>query len=496
MVMNFAGGVMKVSEEWRGPLERIDEYRWLIPTSYQRGMRVPGLIFADENLIRHIRMDQTPKQVANVAHLPGILRYSMAMPDIHWGYGLPIGGVAAVDLDGGVISPGGVGSDINCGVRLLRTDLVLKDVEDKIRKLIEGLFVNVPCGVGSRGKIRLSPQEERRVLVNGAGWAVKHGYGWSEDVDFTEERGRLEGADPETVSHRALERGKQQLGTLGSGNHFLEIQLVEDVYREQIANVLGIFPGQICMMIHSGSRGLGYQVCDDYLQVMDRAMMKYKIELPDRQLACAPLGSPEGEDYLAAMACAANYAWANRQCIMHWVRGTFEKVLGTSAEKLGMRLIYDVAHNIAKFEEHRVDREEKMVCVHRKGATRAFPPGHPALPEEYETIGQPVIIPGDMGTCSYVLVGAQRAMEEAFGSTCHGAGRVLSRHKAIKQTKGRAIHRELEDRGIIVRYRGKKTLREEVSEAYKNVTEVVEVVERAGISLKVAKLRPLGVVKG
>lgn len=485
-----------MAEPWKGPLEKLDNFRWRIPKSYAKGMRVPGLIYADEEMLKQVRRDQAPQQVANVAHLPGILVYSMAMPDIHWGYGFPIGGVAGVDVDEGVISPGGVGYDINCGVRLVKTNLTLPDVKDQLRQLVEKFFQNIPCGVGSTSKLKLSHKEERAVLRDGSTWAVKQGFGWKEDVELTEQRGCIGGADPEALSHRALERGRPQLGTLGAGNHFLEIQEVEEIFDAEVAGVLGLEQGQITVMIHTGSRGLGYQVCDDNLDRMVRAMHRYNIVLPDKQLACAPVTSSEGRQYFAGMAAAANYAWTNRQLILHWVRESFESVLGQSAEKLGMHMVYDVAHNIAKFEEHVVGGKPRKVVVHRKGATRAFPPGHPDLPEKYRNVGQPVLIPGDMGTASYVLVGTQKAMEESFGSTCHGAGRVMSRHAAVRAMGGRAIQRELEDRGIIVRSRGRKTLYEEASEAYKDINRVVDIVDGAGLSKKVAKMRPLGVVKG
>jgi len=485
-----------MAENWNGPLEKIDDYRWRIPTSYQMGMRVPGLIYADEEMLKLVRRDQAPQQVANVAHLPGLIGHSMAMPDIHWGYGFPIGGVAGVDIQEGVISPGGVGYDINCGVRLVRTNLAFPDIKERLRQLVERLFQNIPCGVGSSGKLKLSQKEERAVLRDGSKWAVKQGFGWTEDVELTEQNGCLQGADPAALSARALERGKPQLGTLGSGNHFLEIQEVQEVFDHDAAKTFGLYKGQITVMIHTGSRGLGYQVCDDNLDRMVQAMNRYKIHVPDKQLACAPVTSPEGKQYFASMAAAANYAWTNRQLILHWVRETFEQILRQPAERMDMHMIYDVAHNIAKFEDHTIDGKMKKVVVHRKGATRAFAAGHPEVPDRYQNVGQPVLIPGDMGTASYVLVGTQKAMEESFGSTCHGAGRVMSRHAAIKATKGRALDRELEDRGIIVRSRGWKTLHEEASEAYKDINWVVDIVHRAGLSRKVAKMRPLGVVKG
>jgi tRNA-splicing ligase RtcB len=485
-----------MAEKWGGPLEKIDEYRWRIPVSYAKGMRVPGLIYADEEMIRSVRQDQAPQQVANVAHLPGLLMHSMAMPDIHWGYGFPIGGVAGVDVDQGVISPGGVGYDINCGVRLVRTHLVKTDIQDRICALVDGLFRNIPSGVGSTGKLKLSQKEERSVLRDGAGWAVKQGMGWSEDTGLTEQNGCLPGADPQALSSRALERGRPQLGTLGSGNHFLEIQEIDEIFDADAAGAFGLEKGMITVMIHTGSRGLGYQVCDDNLDRMIRAMQRYGIVIPDKQLSCAPVSSPEGRQYFAAMAAAANYAWTNRQIILHWVRETFEKVLGESAERLGLHMVYDVAHNIAKFEEHTVHGSAKKVMVHRKGATRAFGPGHQDVPEKYRKVGQPVLIPGDMGTASYVLVGTDRAMKESFGSTCHGAGRVMSRHAAVRMTRGRDIGRELEKKGIVVRSQGRKTLFEEVPEAYKDIDRVVNIVHGAGLSRKVARMRPLGVVKG
>jgi len=392
--------------------------------------------------------------------------------------------VAATDRENGVISPGGIGYDINCGVRLLRTNLTLADIQDKLKNLVESLFSHIPCGVGAHGQLKLSSR-----------WAVRSGYGFEEDIDFTEERGCLAGADPSKISPRALERGYKQQGTLGSGNHFLEIQVIEEIYDTRVAAVFGLEPGAVTVMIHSGSRGFGYQVCDDYLKTMGGTVQKYGIRLPDRQLACAPLSSPEGKDYFAAMACAANYAWANRQCLMHWTREVFMKTLRMGPKDLGMELVYDVAHNIGKFEEHTVEGKKRKLFVHRKGATRAFAPGHAHLPERYKPVGQPVIIPGDMGTNSYVLVGTELAMQETWGSTCHGAGRVMSRHQAIKRTRGRSLLREMEEKGIIVRSQGRNTP-EEAPEAYKDINEVVEVVHQAGLSRKVAKMRPLGVIKG
>jgi tRNA-splicing ligase RtcB len=420
----------------------------------------------------------------------------MAMPDIHWGYGFPIGGVAATDAQEGVISPGGVGYDINCGVRLLRSNLTEQDIKDRIPALIDSIYRNVPCGIGSKGKLKFGRKDIEQVLVEGSKWAQKKGFGWGEDILLTEEEGCLAGADPSKASHRAIERGMPQLGSLGAGNHFLEIQRVEKIYDQEAAQTMDLEEGQITVMIHTGSRGLGYQICDDYVKGLVSALSKYSIHVPDRQLACAPIDSHEGQSYLSGMACAANYAWSNRQFIVHWIRESFESVLGQSAEELGLHQVYDVAHNIAKFEEHVVDGRKKRLCVHRKGATRAFAAGNPKVPEKYRAIGQPVLIPGDMGTNSYVLVGTEVAMKETFGSTCHGAGRLMSRKAAIRSTGGRHIESEMRNKGIHVRAKTIRTLREEVPEAYKDVNKVVDVVHRAGISRKVAKMKPLAVVKG
>lgn len=485
-----------MTTSFMGQLEKIDEYKWRIPKSYMKGMRVDGVIFADEKLLKSIVKDNAMQQVANAAHLPGIVRSAMAMPDIHWGYGLPIGGVVATDIEeGGVITPGGVGYDINCGVRLLRTDLDENDVAPNIKRLVDTLFMKVPAGVGSTGDIKCDSREEKDIFIKGSAWAVGKGYGWQSDLDNCEGSGAIRGADPSKVSDRAYQRGKKQPGTLGSGNHFLEVQLVEEIYNEETASVFGLKKGQITVMIHTGSRGLGHQVCSDYAGSMIKSMARFNINIPDRQLACVPVKSEEGQAYLGAMRCAANYAWANRQVITHLTRSAFEQVFGESAASLGMRMVYDVAHNIAKIEKYEVEGKTRSLCVHRKGATRAFPPGNKELPDNYRKTGQPVIIPGDMGRCSYVLAGTQAA-EETFYSTCHGAGRLMSRTAAIKATKGRSIAKELADRGIIVRYTGRETLHEEVSEAYKDVRDVVDVVDKAGISEKIARMRPLGVIKG
>lgn len=488
-----------MSHEQRDPgfLERIDDWRWRIPRSFQPGMRVPGLIFADSSLLPHLTRDKTYVQVANVAALPGIVRYSLAMPDIHWGYGFPIGGVAATDpARGGVISPGGIGYDINCGVRLLRTGIDAAECRRRRDELLAELFNRVPCGVGSKSRLRVKGKEAARVLTLGSRWAVAKGYGRPEDLSVTEEEGCLEGADPAAVGDRALQRGAPQLGTLGSGNHFLEVQEVDEIYDETAAAAFGISPGTAAVMIHCGSRGLGHQVCGDYLKVMGGAVNRYGIKLPDRQLACAPIESPEGKRYFAAMACSANFAWANRQIIMHWVREAFETVFRRGAEQLGLDLVYDVAHNIAKFEEHEIEGSRRRVCVHRKGATRAFAAGHPALPGRYRSVGQPVIIPGDMGRFSFVLAGTEGAMRETWGSTCHGAGRLMSRHAALKLTRGRDLVDRLDERGISVMAKSLRTLGEEAPDAYKDVSRVVEVVHGAGISRKVARLKPICVMKG
>ena len=474
---------------------RIDENRLEVPADYKPGMRTKGIIYLSSTLEDELE-SQSVEQVANVATLPGIIGASLAMPDIHTGYGFPIGGVAAFDIKDGIISPGGVGYDINCGVRLIRSNLTKKEIFPKIKDLVNVLYNVIPSGVGSKGKIRLGSQDSQKILAKGAAWAVEGGYGTRADLERIESGGCLEGANPDLISLKAYERGKAQQGTLGSGNHFLEIQYVDEIYDENTANILGLFKDQITIMIHTGSRGFGHQVCTDFIEIMEKASIKYNIALPDKELACAPFKSPEGQDYFSAMKAAANYAWANRQCIMHWTRETLQKVMAISPKGLGMTLIYDVAHNIAKLEEHIIDGKKVMLVVHRKGATRAFPPGHPELPAVYKDIGQPVLIPGDMGRASYVLIGTKKGMTETFGSTCHGAGRVLSRHQAIRKAKGRAIWREMEDKGIVVRAAGRETLAEEMSEAYKDVSSVVDVVHNAGISTKVARLKPLGVIKG
>jgi len=482
---------------WQGVVNKIDDYRWQIPQSYKAGMTVPGLIFASEAMLSHIWEEQVFQQVANVAFLPGIVVHSLAMPDIHWGYGFPIGGVAATRVKDGVISPGGVGFDINCGVRLLRTNLTEKEVRPKIEQLIAKLFVNVPSGLGSEGKIRVSEKELDQVLIKGSRWALEKGYGEADDIVVTEESGCLKGANPNKVSSKAKKRGIPQLGTLGSGNHFLEVEVVNEIYDRDAATAMGINDiGQVLFLIHTGSRGFGHEVCGDYIRALGDAVKRYGINLPDRQLACAPVNSPEGQDYLQAMACAANYAWTNRQCIAHWARESFVKVFGKSQRELGMEQVYDVAHNIAKIEEYTVDGEKHTLCVHRKGATRAFPAGHPDVPEVYQNIGQPVLIPGDMGRCSYVAVGTEIAMKETFGSTCHGAGRIQSRTAAKRSLRGADVLKALAAKGITAKTGSISSLAEEASEAYKNIDEVVDVTQKAGISRKIVRAIPIGVIKG
>ena len=486
-----------VTHRYTGPLERVNDFCWRIPKSYKPGMLVDGLIYADDVLMDLIRSDPAPEQVANVAFLPGIQYASLAMPDIHWGYGFCIGGVCATDpAEGGVISPGGVGYDINCGVRLTRSNLFYADVKPHLPALVEALFRNVPCGVGREGKYHFDQNELRQLMAAGPEWLKGRGLATESDLDHTEARGRLDGAEPENVSPRALERGRNQCGTLGSGNHFMEVQVVDAIFDNVAAEAMGLAKDQVCVMIHSGSRGLGYQVCDDALLQLRNVPAKYGIVLPDRQLVCAPVESPEGQHYLGAMRAAANYAWCNRQLLMWQAREVFETIFGRTWQDMQMTLVYDVAHNIAKFEEHLVDGKSKRVWVHRKGATRAFPPGHPEVPPMYRAIGQPVIIPGDMGRASWVLAGQAGSMEQTFGTACHGAGRVMSRTAAVKHAQGRRIDEELAARGVIARARSWKGLAEEQPDAYKDVDLVVEVVHRAGLAKKVARMRPIGVIKG
>ncbi len=477
-----------------GQLKKLDDYRFLIPRGTRPGMLTDALIFTDEKLLKDLLKDQSLEQAVNVAMLPGIVGPSLAMPDIHQGYGFPIGGVAATDPHHeGVISPGGVGFDINCGVRLLGSSLSRGEVQTKLRELVNQLFRDIPSGAGRGGNIRISYPELDDLLQEGAAWMAEHGYGRGEDLTHCEENGTIEGSDVSAVSDRAKKRGLPQVGTLGSGNHFLEVQYVEKVFDPSRAEPLGLYAGEVVVLIHSGSRGLGHQVCTDYLRDMGPAMERYGINLPDRQLACVPVKSPEGNAYLGAMRAAANFAWANRQGITHFARQAFKRIFGEQEE---LRVIYDVCHNIAKLERHRVEGRECEVMVHRKGATRAFPPGHPEIPEPYRRVGQPVLIPGSMGTASYVLVGAEGAMQESFGTTCHGAGRVMSRTSAKKSPFAHNARQRLEDLGIIVRAETRDGITEEIPEAYKDVDAVIDVVRNAGLARRVARLKPMGVIKG
>ncbi len=490
---------------FKGVLNRLDQFRFQIPESYQspnireKGlkMNVPGIIYSDDKMMEAIRADDSLLQVANVATLPGIVGKSIAMPDIHHGYGFAIGAVAAFDDQQGVISPGGVGYDINCGVRLMRTDMHIKDVLPRIEKLIDTMFNNVPSGVGSTGRVKLSIAQMDEVLSQGARWAVNNGYGWDGDLEVMEENGNLTKNDPSLISSNAKKRGSNQLGTLGAGNHFLEVQQVDEIFDKEAARAYGIQEvGQVTVMIHTGSRGCGHQICTDYLDVMRRAAKKYDITLADPQLIYAPITTPEAQQYFLAMNSAANFAWANRQLIMHWVRESFEANFNQSAEKLGLHLIYDIAHNMAKHEQHVVDGKKRWLYVHRKGATRAFGPGHPEIPEKYRGVGQPVIIPGDMGTASFLLAGTEQAMKETFGSSCHGAGRQMSRKQSTKQHRADDVVRQLSEGGIYLRAKSKRVVAEEAPGAYKNVEDVVNISHNAGIAKKVVRLRPVGVVKG
>jgi tRNA-splicing ligase RtcB len=473
--------------------EALDAFRHRIARDETRGMRTDVVVYASVAMLAQISQDLALEQAVNVATLPGIVGPSLAMPDIHQGYGFPIGGVAATDWDHGVVSPGGVGFDINCGVRGAATSLTESEVRPKLRELVDQVFRDVPCGAGADGPLRVSGKQLDEVLEKGARWAVENGYGMERDLEYCEAAGCLAEADPAAVSARAKERGLPQLATLGSGNHFLEIQYVEKIHDSKAARVMGLAEGQVVVLMHCGSRGLGHQVCTDYLGQMGPAMKRYGIWIPDRQLACVPIQSPEGQAYLGAMRAAANFAWANRQAMLHFVRGAFEKTFGRSV-RIG--LIYDVCHNIAKRERHTVEGRKVDVLVHRKGATRAFPPGHRDLPQAYRAIGQPVLIPGSMGTASWILTGAQGAMRETFGSVCHGAGRLLSRTAARKGRDARQVRSQLEEAGIVVRSESRDGILEEVPEAYKDVDEVIEVVHQAGLARKVARLRPMGVIKG
>jgi tRNA-splicing ligase RtcB (3'-phosphate/5'-hydroxy nucleic acid ligase) len=480
----------------KSELNRLAPYLWEVPKGWREDMRVPGRIYADEEILDMALADRSIEQLVNTTTLPGIVGYAMAMPDVHQGYGFPIGGVAATALPDGVISPGGVGYDINCGVRLLTSTIEAEAIRPHMQDVMDALYAAVPTGVGASRGAKLSDQELSRVLEQGSEWAVRSGQATARDLEHTEDHGRMEGADASAVSARARERGRDQIGTLGSGNHFLEVDEIVEVYDEEVAGAFGLVPGRVTVWIHCGSRGLGHQVCSDYVRLMQGATAKYHITLPDRELVCAPLDTPEGRQYLAAMACAANYAWANRQVITHLVRGAFERALAGKLPPANLEVLYDVCHNIAKIEEHTVDGRRVRLCVHRKGATRAFGPGRPEVPAAWRHLGQPVLIPGDMGSGSYVLVGTERAMAETFGSTCHGAGRTMSRGAAKRAVRGQQLRAELEAAHIVVRAGSMAGLAEEAPSAYKDLERVVRVVHEAGLARRVARTRPLGVMKG
>lgn len=480
----------------KSDLVKINQYLYEIPTSFRADMRVPARVYANEELVEMAIEDRALDQLINTTTLPGIVGHALAMPDVHQGYGFSIGGVAATKLPGGVISPGGVGYDINCGVRLLGSNMMREELQPHLDELMTALYREVPSGVGEGGNIKLSAHDMDAILERGAAWAVQKGYGSQEDLERTEAQGSMPGADPSKVSTRARERARTQTGTLGSGNHFLEIDEIVEIYDEKVASAFGLYPGRIAVQIHSGSRALGHQVCTDYVRSLQQALPKYGIRLPDRELVCAPFDSPEGQAYFKAMVCAANYAWANRQVMAHLTRKVFDRVLAGKVRRRELYMVYDVAHNIAKIEEHTVNGARIKVCVHRKGATRSFGPGAPELPAVYREVGQPVLIPGSMGTASYVLVGTQKAMDETFGSTCHGAGRVMSRHAAKRDVRGSELRQELEAQGIVVRAGSMSGLAEEAPSAYKDVDRVIEVVHGAGLSRKVARLVPIGVIKG
>jgi len=475
---------------------RLTPYLWEIPTSYQAGMRVPVRLFADERLLEAALGDKSMQQAINASTLPGLVSHVTVMPDVHQGYGFPIGGVAATQLPSGVVSPGAIGYDINCGVRLLATAVSLEEAQPYLSDLATALYRNCPSGVGVKGSVPLSAKELDRVCREGSQWALKNGFAQEQDIARTEESGRILGADPSALSQRAKQRGRPQLGTLGAGNHFVEVDVVEQIFSDEAATAMGLTAGHLVVQIHCGSRGFGHQVCTDYVREFQPAVQRYKIQLPDRELVCAPLDSPEGKRYMAAMACAANYAFANRQIMAYHARRSFEEVLGGRVADWGLRQVYDIAHNMGKIEEHQVGDERMRVCVHRKGATRAFGPGYEGLPEEYRPLGQPVLVPGSMGTASWVLLGTEGSMEQSFGSTCHGAGRTMSRKKAKKIVRGDRLKDELENRGIHIRAGSMPGLAEEAPLAYKDVDAVVEVVAKAGIAKKVARLRPVAVIKG
>ncbi len=474
-------------------MKQISKGIWEIPK--QGKMLVPGRVYGTKKIVEEIE-DNAITQLTNVAELPGIQKYSIAMPDAHQGYGMIIGGVAAFDAENGIITPGSIGFDVNCGIRLVKTNLTEKDVKGKEKEILNELFNQVPAGLGSKGQFRANKEQLQEVMLKGSAWAIENGFGWKEDLEKTEENGKMQEADPKNVSEKAIQRGLLQLGSLGSGNHFLEIQKIEEIFDEKTAKEFGLQKGKLCLMIHCGSRGFGHQIASDYLDTMEKAMKKYGIKVSDKQLACAPINSEEGKKYFSAMACAVNYAFANRQMILHWTRKSFEKVLGKTAEEMQLHLVYDVAHNIAKFEEHEIDGKKMKVLVHRKGATRAFPAGKKENPLSYMKTGHPALIPGSMGTASWVVVGTEKGLEETFGSVAHGAGRVMSRSKAIKTKRGEQVQKELELQGKFVKSRSPKTLAEEMPEAYKDVDEVIKSLEISGIAKKVARMIPIGVVKG
>lgn len=484
------------NDQWDEAIQVIDDYRWLIPRETFPGMRVDGKVYADRSLMEQIRTDQALQQVANVAHLPGIVAASLAMPDIHWGYGFPVGGVAATDAKTGVVSPGGIGFDCNCGIRVITTNLQESDVRPRLSRLMDQLVRDVPTGVGSGGKLKLKNKDLNDVLAHGMRWAVENDLGWPEDLESVEDGGCIRAADPDVVSPRAKERGRDQLGTLGSGNHFIEISVVRKVFNLSLSRPFRLDEGRVVIMIHSGSRGLGHQVATDYVRLADAESRKQGYNLPDRQLACAPIDSAVGQDYLAALAAASNFAWANRQAMTQWVREAFTRVLGVGARDLEMFLLYDHAHNIAKFEQHVVNGVKRRLLVHRKGACRAFPAGHPDLPPAIRPHGQPVFVPGDMQTGSYILVGTEQAMQETFGSLCHGAGRQMSRSAARREIDAGELRRSLAEDGIEVRGVGGSALVEEAPRVYKDVSHVVNVMVGAGLAQLVARLEPMGVLKG
>jgi len=476
--------------------KKIGENQYQIDADSNSGMKVPVRIYADEPLLQKMLSDRTIMQAKNVSSIPGIVGQSIVLPDGHEGYGFPVGGVAAMDAEEGMISPGGVGYDINCGVRLLRSNLTEKNVRSKLKELVTDLFSSIPSGVGSKGSVRLSPSQLDEVLVKGVNWAIDNGYGSSDDADVCEENGQIQNADPNKVSDKARKRGAPQLGSLGSGNHFLEVQKVAEVHDEEAANRMGLKEGTITVLIHCGSRGFGHQVCSDYLRVAEQAMSKYDIDLPDRELACVPNNSEEGESYRAAMFSALNFAWSNRQMLTHWTRKSIERVFNQSESDLDMKLVYDVAHNIAKVEKHKVDGKERKVVVHRKGATRAFPANRDEIPSKYRDLGQPVLVPGSMGTASWVLLGQPNSMDLSFGSTAHGAGRTMSRTKARRNFSEEDVKKSLNDKGIFIKALTRDGVVEETPQAYKDVDAVVNVSHNLGIATKVAKLVPIGVIKG